>query len=410
MDISSLRDRGASGSLTVSELNNRIKSLIDGDRVLNAVSVTGEISNFTDHRSGHLYFTLKDSDAQIKAVMFRSARMKLKFIPEEGMKVTVHGSVSLYAQGGSVQLYANTMAPDGVGALYKAYEQLKEKLSLEGLFNEEYKKPIPRFPSRIGVITSPTGAAVRDIINVTGRRYPLAEIFLYPALVQGDGSENSLLKALDYLDRSGLVDVIIIGRGGGSIEDLWSFNSERLARRIFEAKTPIISAVGHETDFTICDFVADLRAPTPSAAAEISVPDIRDIMIGLDNIAERLETALLHHAQKKRERFIRITERDVIRKPEVIFAEKRQAVNDFYSSVGVSVRDLLKDKAMKLGILSGKADALSPLAVLRRGYSVVSSNDSIVSSVKSISQGDTVSITLSDGKFDASVNSIEKER
>ena len=214
MDISSLRDRASTGSMTVSELNNRIKSLIDGDRVLNAVSVTGEISNFTDHRSGHLYFTLKDSESQIKAVMFRSARTKLKFIPEEGMKVTVHGSVSFYAQGGSVQLYANAMAPDGVGALYKAYEQLKEKLAQEGLFDEEHKKLIPRYPERRGVITSPTGAAVRDIINVTGRRYPLAEVFLYPALVQGEGSEASLISALDYVDKSGIFDVIIIGRGG----------------------------------------------------------------------------------------------------------------------------------------------------------------------------------------------------
>ena len=408
MDISSLRDR-TTGSMTVSELNNRIKSLIDGDRVLNAVSVTGEISNFVDHRSGHLYFTLKDSDAQIKAVMFRSARAKLKFKPEEGMKVTVHGSVSLYPQGGSVQLYANAMAPDGVGALYKAYEQLKEKLSSEGLFDEEFKKPIPRFPTRIGVITSPTGAAVRDIINVTGRRYPLAEIFLYPALVQGEGSENSLITALDYLDRSKLVDVIIIGRGGGSIEDLWSFNSEKLARRIFDATTPIISAVGHETDFTICDFVADLRAPTPSAAAEISVPDIREIFLGIDNITERVEAALLRIAERKRERFTRLTERDVLKKPEAIFAEKRETVTDLYKSCENSIRTFLVEKSMKFNVLSGKADALSPLSTLRRGYSVVNDGKGVVLTARSLNVGDTVKVTLSDGSFSASVNSIEKE-
>ena len=408
MDISSLRDRTA-GSMTVSELNNRIKSLIDGDRVLNAVSVTGEISNFVDHRSGHLYFTLKDSDAQIKAVMFRSARAKLKFKPEEGMKVTVHGSVSLYPQGGSVQLYANAMAPDGIGALYKAYEQLKEKLSSEGLFDEEFKKPIPRFPTRIGVITSPTGAAVRDIINVTGRRYPLAEIFLYPALVQGEGSENSLITALDYLDRSKLVDVIIIGRGGGSIEDLWSFNSEKLARRIFEATTPIISAVGHETDFTICDFVADLRAPTPSAAAEISVPDIREIFLGIDGMTERVEAALLWIAERKRERFTRLTERDVLKKPEAIFAEKRETVADLYKSCENSIRNFLVEKSMKFNVLSGKADALSPLSTLRRGYSVVNDEKGVVLTARSLNVGDTVKVTLSDGSFSASVNSIEKE-
>ena len=239
MDISFLRERQTATSLTVTELNSYIKNLIDSDRNLSAVTVTGEISNLTDHRSGHLYFTLKDIDSQIKAVMFRSSRQRLKFMPEEGMKVTVHGSVSVYSQGGSVQLYANNMTPDGVGALYKAYEQLKQKLSAEGLFSSENKKEIPRYPEKIGVITSPTGAAVRDIINVTGRRFPLAKIYLYPALVQGDASEASLINALDYLDKSNLVDVIIIGRGGGSIEDLWSFNSEALARRIFSAKTPL---------------------------------------------------------------------------------------------------------------------------------------------------------------------------
>ena len=409
MDISSLRDRASAGALTVSELNNRIKSLIDGDRVLNAVSVTGEISNFTDHRSGHLYFTLKDSDAQIKAVMFRSARLKLKFMPEEGMKVTVHGSVSLYPQGGSVQLYANAMAPDGVGALYKAYEQLKEKLSLEGLFNEEFKKPIPRFPSRIGVITSPTGAAVRDIINVTGRRYPLAEIFLYPALVQGEGSEASLLSALDYLDKSKLVDVIIIGRGGGSIEDLWSFNSEKLARRIFEASTPIISAVGHETDFTICDFVADMRAPTPSAAAEISVPDIRDITLAIDGMTERAESALLRLTERKREKFTRLSERDIFKKPEAIFTDKERDIADLYTQAENLIQSFVKDKMMKLGVLSGKADALSPLSVLQRGYSVVNGDKGVVSTVNKVATGDKVKVTLSDGSFSANVISIEKE-
>lgn len=409
MDISSLRDRASTGSMTVSELNNRIKSLIDGDRVLNAVSVTGEISNFTDHRSGHLYFTLKDSESQIKAVMFRSARAKLKFIPEEGMKVTVHGSVSLYAQGGSVQLYANAMAPDGVGALYKAYEQLKEKLAQEGLFDEEHKKLIPRYPERIGVITSPTGAAVRDIINVTGRRYPLAELFLYPALVQGEGSEASLISALDYLDKSGLVDVIIIGRGGGSIEDLWSFNSERLARRIYEAKTPIISAVGHETDFTICDFVADLRAPTPSAAAEISVPDIRDITISLDNTTERVIGALMRVAERKRERFTRLSEHELFKKPEIIFEEKLCAVNDSYIRAENLVRNYLKAVELRFSVLAGKTDALSPLAVLKRGYSVVSDGDGVLSSAKSLKAGDKVKIKLSDGGFSATVNSIDEE-
>ena len=282
MDISALREREFDCALTVSELNNYIKNLFDTNRTLMAVRVTGEISNFTDHRSGHLYFSLKDSDAQIKAVMFKSQRMRLKFSPEAGMKVTVHGSVSVYSQTGSVQIYVNSMEPDGIGALYVAYEQLKTRLKDEGLFDEDKKRLLPRFPERIGVITSPTGAAVRDIINVVGRRYPLAKIYLYPSLVQGEGAEENLIRAVDYFDKSRLVDLVIIGRGGGSIEDLWAFNSERLAYRIFEAEVPIISAVGHETDFTICDFVADMRAPTPSAAAEIAVPDIRELAVRLD--------------------------------------------------------------------------------------------------------------------------------
>ena len=301
------------------------------------------------------------------------------------------------------------MAPDGVGALYKAYEQLKEKLELEGLFDDEHKRIIPKYPERIGVITSPTGAAVRDIINVTGRRYPLAEIFLYPALVQGEGSESSLISALDYFDKSGLVDVIIIGRGCGSIEDLWSFNSERLARKIFDARTPIISAVGHETDFTICDFVADLRAPTPSAAAEISVPDIRDIALGIDNISERAESALLRLTERKSERFSRLKEHEIFKNPEAIFIERRRTVEDLCAFTKNTVRDFLKDKALKFNVLSGKADALSPLSVLKRGYSVVSGDDGVVSSTKALNLGDTVKVTLLDGGFSATVNSIEKD-
>ena len=288
IDINSLRERERSDAFTVSELNNYIKSIFENNRTLSSVMVRGEISNFTNHRSGHLYFSLKDADGQIRSVMFRSRAMGLKFMPESGMKVIVHGSVTVYPRDGSYQLYVSSMQPDGVGALYLAYEQLKERLFQEGLFDEIYKKPIPAFPKRIGVITSPTGAAVRDIINVTGRRYPCADIYVYPALVQGDGAENSLIKALDYFDSSCLCDVIILGRGGGSIEDLWAFNSEALARRIFEARVPIISAVGHETDFTICDFVADMRAPTPSAAAEIAVPETHELMHKIDNIIGRM--------------------------------------------------------------------------------------------------------------------------
>ena len=410
MDISALRDRPTQGALTVTELNNFIKNLIDTNRTLAAITVTGEISNFTDHRSGHLYFSLKDSDAQIKAVMFRSARSRLKFAPQEGMKVTVHGSVSLYPQGGTVQLYVNSMAPDGLGALYKAYEQLKDRLSEEGLFDDEHKVSIPRFPSRIGVITSPTGAAVRDIINVTGRRYPLAQVYLYPTLVQGDGAEADLVKALDYFEESGLVDVIIIGRGGGSIEDLWAFNSEMLARRIYAAKTPVISAVGHETDFTICDFVADLRAPTPSAAAELAVPDLRDIILSLDNASDRIVSALRMTAQRKRERLERISDKPIFKDPALFASDRRDEITGLGDRADNAIRSVIRDKSNDLRVIAGKVNALSPLGVLARGYSIVEKNGSVVFDAKSISSGDEVSLRFKDGVADATINSIRISR
>ena len=410
MDISALRDRPAQGALTVTELNSFIKNLIDSNRTLAAISVTGEISNFTDHRSGHLYFSLKDSDAQIRAVMFRSARSRLKFIPTEGMKVTVRGSVSLYPQGGTVQLYVNTMAPDGLGALYKAYEQLKERLAEEGLFDPEHKSPLPAFPERIGVITSPTGAAVRDIINVTGRRYPLAQIYLYPSLVQGEGAEADLVKAIDYFENSGLVDVIIVGRGGGSIEDLWAFNSEKLARRIYSAKTPIISAVGHETDFTICDFVADLRAPTPSAAAEIAVPDIRDIIIGLDDTSDRIANALRTLAERKRERLERISDKSIFKDPAILSAPYRDGVAVLADMAEASVTDAIRNRSNDLRVISGKLDALSPLAVLSRGYSIVEKDGAVVFGVDRIKQGDNVSLRFKNGVANATINSTKLSR
>ena len=406
MDISFLRERQTATSLTVTELNSYIKNLIDSDRNLSAVTVTGEISNLTDHRSGHLYFTLKDIDSQIKAVMFRSSRQRLKFMPEEGMKVTVHGSVSVYSQVGSVQLYANIMTPDGVGALYKAYEQLKQKLSAEGLFSSENKKEIPRYPEKIGVITSPTGAAVRDIINVTGRRFPRAKIYLYPALVQGDASEASLINALDYLDKSNLVDVIIIGRGGGSIEDLWSFNSEALARRIFSAKTPIISAVGHETDFTICDFVADMRAPTPSAAAEIAVPDIKELMLSLDDTALRVEKSTRRILDSKKRELDLIKRAAVLNDARAIFEERYTNVSDFSRRLQSAITGSISEKRASLAILSGKADALSPLSVLSRGYGIIEKNGKSVKSTVDLTVGDEVRITLSSGKVDAQITEI----
>ena len=410
MDISLLRDRNVNGTLTVGALNNFIKNLLDTNKTLSAVSVTGEISNLKDHGSGHLYFSLKDADAQIKAVMFRSQRLKLRFVPEDGMRVTVHGSVSIYSQTGTVQIYANSIEPDGIGALYLAYERLKEKLASEGLFDEIHKKLIPQYPRKIGVITSPTGAAVRDIINVTKRRYPLAEVFVYPSLVQGDGAEANLIRALDYFEKSNLVDVIIIGRGGGSIEDLWAFNGEALARKIFDAKTPIISAVGHETDFTICDFVADMRAPTPSAAAEIAVPDLRELILRIDDYRARLSSSLIRVVERRREQLEAITESRVFSDPGVIFEYKREALKKLYYSACEAIDDTFSSLRTSLELLSEKADAMSPLSVLKRGYSVCENENGEIAFAKKLKSGDGLKIILSDGTLTATVGEVNKKR
>lgn len=405
MDINSLRERGG-GAISVSELNNYIKNMFDTSRFLSSVTVKGEISNFTYHRSGHLYFSLKDGEAQIKAVMFRSSATKLKFMPESGMKVIAHGAVSVFTRDGAYQLYVSSIQPDGIGALYLAYEQLKEKLSAEGLFDEEHKKLLPRFPERIGVITSPTGAAVRDIINVVGRRFPLAKIYLYPALVQGAGSEESLIRGLDYLDRSGLVDVIIIGRGGGSIEDLWSFNSEKLARRIFDARTPVISAVGHETDFTICDFVADMRAPTPSAAAELAVPDIRELYMRLDAYSGRASSSLERKLERLEERFstlrIKLTEGRL----EAYFSTIAERLLRARELTEISINRKLEREENRFITISEKLSALNPLSILGRGYSLTTKQNGELATVSNLQVGETVSIKINDGIIKAEIVEI----
>ena len=402
MDISALRDR-TDTTMTVSELNSYIKMLFDSDRHLNSVCVKGEISNFVNHRTGHLYFSLKDEDGDIRAVMFRTSAMKLKFMPENGMKVTVFGSVTVYPKNGSYQIYVNSMQPDGVGALYVAYEQLKAKLSAEGLFDEENKKPIPRFPERIGVVTSPTGAAIRDIINVLGRRYPSACVYIYPALVQGDGAAGTLIDGIDYFDRSGLVDTVIIGRGGGSIEDLWAFNDETLARRIYECRIPVISAVGHETDYTICDFVSDLRAPTPSAAAELCVPDIRELMIYLDILADKSERALFRSIEKKRERLDSIMSKRVLTNPCDGICLLKDKILFLLKNADSAYSQYLSNRRYRLVSGASKLEALNPLSVLTRGYSVVQKDGKAVSSVKSLNKNDTLCLRMRDGEADVVV-------
>ena len=410
MDISSLRERDNVNTFTVSELNNYIKNIFENNRTLTSVTVRGEISNFTNHRSGHLYFSLKDSEGQIRAVMFRSRAMMLEFVPESGMKVIVHGSVTVYPRDGSYQIYVNSIQPDGIGALYLAYEQMKERLALEGLFDEEHKLLIPEIPHRVGVITSPTGAAVRDIINVTGRRFPGADIYIYPALVQGEGAEKTLIEAVDYFDRTGLCDVIIIGRGGGSIEDLWAFNSEALARRIYAATVPIISAVGHETDFTICDFVADMRAPTPSAAAELAVPDRRELLMRLDSYEERVCSAVINNISRLKERVKYLSDKTGAGATLSFIDAKKDTVKSREEKAILLIHSTLERLREKLSLNAGKADALSPLSILSRGYSVAEFQNGVIKSVKDATVGDTISLILTDGRLNAKVTEIIEEK
>lgn len=409
IDINSFRDRDNAEIFSVTELNNYIKNIFENNRTLSSVTVRGEISNFVSHRSGHLYFSLKDEDGQIRAVMFRSRAATLKFVPESGMRVIIHGSITVYPRDGSYQLYATSMQPDGIGALYLAYEQMKARLAEEGLFDDEFKKPIPLIPTRIGVITSPTGAAVRDIINVTGRRFSGADLYIYPALVQGEGAEDSIVKALDYLDSSGLCDVIIIGRGGGSIEDLWAFNGEKLARRIFNARTPIISAVGHETDFTICDFVADLRAPTPSAAAEIAVPDRRELLIRIDGYCERMSSALLRRAERAREQLDSLSSFIDDKRILTFLDSRRQTVALLLEKSNNSTISMLSAYRQRLASAAAKSDALSPLSVISRGYSLAEHNGRALRSVNDINVDDSFVLTLSDGRLEGTVKKIIKE-
>ncbi len=410
IDINSLRERENADVFSVSGLNEYIKNIFENNRTLTSVTVRGEISNFVNHRSGHLYFSLKDPDGQIRAVMFRSKAATLRFIPESGMKVILHGSVNVFTREGSYQIYVSSMQPDGIGALYLAYEQMKARLAEEGLFDDSHKRLIPQFPRRIGVITSPTGAAIRDIINVTGRRYPNAELFIYPALVQGEGAEESLVRALDYLDRSRLCDVIIIGRGGGSIEDLWAFNSEKLARRIYEAEIPIISAVGHETDFTICDFVADMRAPTPSAAAELAVPDRRELMLRLDSYDDRLTSALVRRLDKAKER-LEMLERSLssFSLQDLVNARREQILR-YGEKARLIIDTRLRIAREQLAANTGRANALSPLSILSRGYSITEYKGGVVKTTSDINVEDKISIILSDGRADATVTNINKEK
>ena len=385
---------------TVSQINEYIKQILDKNVILNNVWVKGELSNFKLHYSGHIYTTLKDEGGVLKAVMFKGAASRLAFAPQDGMKVVARGRVGVYENGGVYQLYIEEMIPDGVGELFIAYEQLKAKLQSEGLFDERYKKPIPRFPSRVGVITAPTGAAVRDIINVITRRYPLAQITLYPAQVQGTGSAQSVAAGIEYFNETNSADTIIAGRGGGSIEDLWAFNEEIVARAIFNSKIPIISAVGHETDFTIADFVADLRAPTPSAAAEIAVPSIAELAAAIESDKSRLMQAQISRLKNLQLKINSLK----LKTPQEIINDNSQRLDNLTHRMENSFKLMLMQKKKLLGEQSGKLNALSPLNTLSRGYAIpVKEDGTVIRSVGDTKKGDEFTLKLKDGDTKAMV-------
>ena len=386
--------------ISVSQLNYYVKSLLDNDAHLSSVFVTGEISNLTDHyRSGHIYFSLKDNNCVIKAVMFAGNARNLKFKPQEGMKIIARGRVSLYEPSGNYQFYVEDMQPDGIGELTIAFEQLKKKLSEKGIFDQSHKKPIPKFPQTIGVITSPTGAAIQDIKNILHRRFPSADIVLCPVLVQGESASAQLVNAVNIFNEYDCADVIIIGRGGGSIEDLWAFNSEELAYAIYASNIPVISAVGHETDFTICDFVSDLRAPTPSAAAELAVPD-KEELIAYYNSQKQYLTSILDNKISKENRVL--SEYKLVlneNSPEKQISKYNENLSLFRNRLESIMNEKLNTAFEKIHKNGGKLEALNPVSVLQRGYSVAEKDGKIVSSVNDVKTDDILNITLKDGKI-----------
>lgn len=409
--------------LTVSQLTKYIKYKLDNDVNLREVYLKGEISNFKAHTRGHFYFTIKDEGSRINAVMFASSASKVKFTPEDGMKILVTGRISVYEATGGYQIYVNEMMEDGVGNLYVAFEQLKKKLASEGLFDEARKKRIPKIPERVGVITASTGAAIRDIISTINRRFPLTEVILLPSLVQGEGAKEDIVRQIKKAEDYNL-DVLIVGRGGGSIEDLWAFNEEIVARAIFECPIPIISAVGHEIDFTIADFVADLRAPTPTGAAEIAVPNKTDVINYINQLNLRSRKAVGTILELKKKRLDNIKEHYILNNPLDLYSAKIQKLDYLTESLVKNYKVIIDKEKIKLNniktrplfsnplvildktkqkytLLLGKLDALSPLKTLERGYGIIKLNEKAVTSIKDLKKDDLINIELKDGSKEA---------
>ena len=418
--------------LTISAITRYLKAKFDVDENLQTVFLKGEISNFKAHTSGHFYFSLKDETSKINAIMFRSNTSKVLFKPADGMKVLVTGRISVYEAMGSYQIYVDEMLEDGVGNLYIAFEQLKKKLQAEGLFDSEHKRPIPKIPKRVGIITASTGAAIRDIMTTIRRRFPICETILFPTLVQGENAKDDIVRNIERAQEYDL-DVLIVGRGGGSIEDLWPFNEEIVARAIYNSKIPVISAVGHEVDFTIADFVADLRAPTPTAAAELAVPNMSDLKKHIDQLSIRLNEAIYKKVNYLKLYLDSVKNSFVIKNPQIMFENKKQSlslINDKLNELMVGKVDkyknefeklkksyvlaspqlLYKDKILEVKNIIDKLNLLNPLNILSRGYSVTFLNDKALKSVKKVKLNDILDVKLSDGSLKTKVLEVKEEK
>lgn len=397
--------------LSITQINEYIRSMMDGDRLLSAVAVSGEISNYKVYPSGHHYFTLKDDGAALKCVMFKGNAMRLRFRPDNGMKIIAMGRITVYPRDGAYQLYCTAMAMDGVGDLHAAFEQLKTKLSARGLFDPAHKKPIPKYPGTIGIITSSAGAAVHDMLRILRRRYPLTRVRLLPVRVQGAEAPEEIAAAIRYANYHRLADVLIVGRGGGSIEDLWAFNDERVAYAIYDSQIPVISAVGHEPDVTISDFVADLRAATPSNAAELVVPDQEALRQTLDSMSGAMATALTRQLNAARKHLTVLADSHCLKSPTGYIAQRRESLAAVRDRMVAAQSGYIGVRKQRFVALTAKLDAMSPLKVLSRGYAMAQTRNGVpLRSVRQVSAGDALCVTLSDGSLRATVTDVKENR
>ena len=401
----------AQNVLTITQINEYIRAMMDSDRLLTNVAVKGEISNYKVYPSGHHYFTLKDEGGALKCVMFKGSAMKLRFRPDNGMQVIAMGKISVYPRDGAYQLYCSAMVMDGIGDLYAAFEQLKTQLAAKGLFDPSHKKPIPQFPKTIGIITSSAGAAVHDMLRILRKRYPLTKVLLLPVRVQGAEAPGEIVAAIRYANHYRLADLLIVGRGGGSIEDLWAFNDERVAYAIYESAIPIISAVGHEPDVTISDFVADLRAATPSNAAELAVPDQDSLRQNLDGISESLAHMMTRQIKVARQRLKMLSSSPALVSPEGYLNQRRSNLEALRGRLIAAQNQQLALKKQRFAAITAKLDAMSPLKVLSRGYAMVQTETGqILRSVQNVSLDDSIRITLEDGVLHATVHDLKEHR